>query len=180
MSADRQLEHFRLLARYNEFMNGKLYAAAEQLPAAELSRDRKAFFGSIIGTLNHIAVGDTIWLKRFAAHPSAPASLEVVRQQPAPTALRQILFGQIDALKVHRELLDWTILAWTEELGADDLAVPLVYHSTGGEPFTRDFAGLIVHFFNHQTHHRGQVTTLLMQAGVDVGETDLLALIPRL
>jgi uncharacterized damage-inducible protein DinB len=175
-----QLEHFRLLARYNEWMNGKVYAAAAELSAAELTLDRQAFFGSIIGTLNHLVVGDTIWLKRFAKHPSAPVSLEIMRQQPAPIALNQILFSELAELRAHRQLIDWAILAWTDEMNPADLTVPLAYTNTKGTTFRRDFASLLVHYFNHQTHHRGQASTLLLQAGQDIGETDLLALIPTL
>ena len=144
-----QLEHFRLLARYNEWMNGKVYAAAAELSAAELALDRKAFFGSIIGTLNHLVVADTIWLKRFAKHPSAPVSLEIIRQQPAPTALNQVLFNDLAELRAHRQLMDWAILAWADEMKPADLAVPLNYTNTKGMAFRRDFASLLVHYFNN-------------------------------
>ncbi len=46
------------------------------------------------------------------------------------------------------------------------------------EAAARNFFSLVMHFFNHQAHHRGQVTTLLSQTGIDIGVTDLLALIP--
>lgn len=65
--------HFALMAFYNQWMNAKVYDAASKLTAAELNEERGAFFGSIFGTLNHIVVADTIWLKRFATHPSSTA-----------------------------------------------------------------------------------------------------------
>ncbi|MEC8081230.1 MAG: DinB family protein, partial [Pseudomonadota bacterium] len=65
--------HFELLATYNQWMNNKVYEAALRLENTELTKDRGAFFGSILGTLNHIYVGDIIWLKRFSSHPTSPS-----------------------------------------------------------------------------------------------------------
>ena len=169
---------FALLAEYNRWMNARLYAAAATLPEAELARDRGAFFGSILGTLNHVAVADTIWLKRFAASPRAQAALAPVCELPAPRALDAPLFPRFSGLRAHREWLDGIIAAWVGGLGAHDLQQVLPYANTRGERFERVLGQLLLHFFNHQTHHRGQATTLLSQAGVDVGVTDLLALIP--
>lgn len=171
--------HFELLATYNQWMNSKVYEAAAQLSADELAKDRGAFFGSILGTLNHILVGDTIWLKRFANHPSCKDSLREITTPDNPTSLNQILFGDIARLTEHRTWLDWQIIHWISELTEDDLAVTLSYHNTKGIPASKRFSSLVLHFFNHQTHHRGQVSTLLSQAGVDIGATDLLVQIPE-
>lgn len=172
------LDHVRLLARYNAWMNGRLYDAAATLPEAALVVDRGAFFGSILGTLEHLVVADTLWLKRFAAHPAAGA-LAPVTALPAPTSLDQIQFGALAPLRERRDLLDRAIEAFVGNLEAADLDRPLPYRNIKGLPFTKDFGALLTHFFNHQTHHRGQVTTLLFQAGVDPGATDLLLLIPE-
>ena len=53
----------------------------------------------------------------------------------------------------------------------------LSYKNMSGVDSSRNFGELILHFFNHQTHHRGQVSTLLSQHGIDIGVTDLLSLI---
>jgi uncharacterized damage-inducible protein DinB len=171
--------HAVMMAAYNEWMNEKLYAAAGKLTAAELAADRKAFFGSIIGTLNHIVVGDTIWLKRFAAHPSRPAALDPIRALRAPASLDALLFTDLAALREHRSMLDGAIKAWAAVLTEADLLHVLHYANTKGIAAQKRLGGLVVHFFNHQTHHRGQASTLLYQAGQDVGVTDLLALIPN-
>lgn len=171
--------HVQLMASYNEWMNANLYASAARLPPGELTRDRGAFFSSILGTLNHLVVGDTIWLKRFAAHPSNHAALEPVRALPQPAALNEIRFDTLASLKVRRDLLDAAIRGWAAALTGADLEHLLDYANTKGVRAKKRFASLVVHFFNHQTHHRGQATTLLFQAGQDVGVTDLLALIPN-
>ncbi len=170
--------HFALLASYNRWMNARLYAAAGTLSAEELARDRGAFFGSILGTLNHLVVADTIWLQRFAGLPAPHAILDPVRALPAPRALDAMPFPDFTALAAHRRWLDDIIERWIADLGDDELRQVLRYANTRGDQFGRELASLLVHFFNHQTHHRGQTTTLLSQAGVDVGITDLLALIP--
>lgn len=173
------LDQVRLFATYNQWMNEKILAASQQLDAEQLRLDRKAFFGSILGTLNHLVVADTIWLKRFAQHAPGLASLMPMQDRATPTALNQMLFDELPALAVERRELDRMIIAWSQELTDDDLAGVLDYISSRG-PFRRPLAGVVLHFFNHQTHHRGQITTLLSQAGVDVGVTDLFMLVPAL
>ena len=167
------------MAAYNRWMNAKLYEAAGRLSPQELAADKRAFFGSIIGTLNHIAVADTIWLQRFAQHPSDHAALEPLRRRPASASLDEILFSELGALYDYRRMLDEVIDAWAAALTEADLLRVLHYRSMKGVAAQKRLAGIVVHFFNHQTHHRGQATTLLSQAGQDVGRTDLLAMFPN-
>jgi len=170
--------HIALLARYNEWMNNKLYEAAGSLSSEELAADRGAFFGSLLATLNHIAVADTIWLKRIGSHPRFAAALAPVAALPAPSALDQPLFDSLPVLRERRAWLDQLILDWTAGLDEAGLDAIITYRRLNGEANNRQLGLLLLHFFNHQTHHRGQATTLLSQAGVDVGATDLLLLVP--
>lgn len=170
--------HICLMASYNQWMNAKVYESAKGLSEEELSADRKAFFGSILGTLNHLAAGDRVWLQRLARHPAQYPALEPIRQLPTPERLDQLLFPDFQALAAHRVWLDQIIINWARSVTESDLDHPLHYKNMKGVAAEKDSYGLIMHFFNHQTHHRGQVTTLLSQAGVDVGSTDLVALIP--
>lgn len=165
------------MAAYNLDMNEKLYAAAAQLPHEALAAERGAFFGSILGTLNHLMVGDTIWLKRFAAHPAAPPALQAMQAVALPPSLTHSFGDELAALRAVRRQRDGVISAWAAQMTAAALAQPLSYHSTKGQPFRKDFGAVITHFFNHQTHHRGQISTLLSQAGIDIGVTDLVAMV---
>jgi uncharacterized damage-inducible protein DinB len=171
--------HILLMASYNQWMNARLYQAAGRLSAQELAADRGAFFKSVLGTLNHIVVGDTVWLQRFATHPARYAALEPVRQLAAPASLDQILFADFAALSAHRGMLDEVIRRWAAEVKEEHLGHLLEYRNLQRIPGRRRFGSLVMHFFNHQTHHRGQAGTLLHQAGHDVGVTDLLTLIPN-
>jgi uncharacterized damage-inducible protein DinB len=170
-------DHIRLMAAYNAMMNTRMYEAAGTLSAATLAANRKAFFGSILGTLNHLLVGDRIWLKRFAAHPANHAALDPIRALAPPQRLDQLLFEDFPDLSKHRRWLDGVITEWAGSLAEADLDYPLHYANLKGETADRNFFSLMMHFFNHQTHHRGQVTTLLSQVDIDIGSTDLLTLI---
>ncbi|HEU4815899.1 DinB family protein [Janthinobacterium sp.] len=167
-----------LLAQYNTWMNAKLYEAAAALSPQALNEDRGAFFGSLMGTLNHIVAGDTIWLKRFAML-STSAALDRVRALPAPGALAAIYSAELTPLEAHRQMLDAVIEQWIAQLSAQDLEATLHYQNSKGVVNDKRLGSVLLHFFNHQTHHRGQASTLLSQAGVDIGVTDLLALIPN-
>jgi uncharacterized damage-inducible protein DinB len=171
--------HFALLAHYNEWMNAALYGAAAKLPREGLLAERGAFFGSLAGTLNHIVAGDTIWLRRFALHPARHAALQPLLELPAPAGLTAIHSSDLAELFAHRQMLDAVIRQWAATLADDDLEHTLVYKNSKGVESRKRYGSLVLHFFNHQTHHRGQASTLLSQAGVDVGVTDLLALIPN-
>lgn len=170
-------EDIVLLASYNASMNAKLYAAAATLPKEALSANRGVFFSSILGTLNHIVAGDTIWLRRFMAHPSGLPSLNPMAGISAPTGLACMYSDDLQVLLEHRSRLDAIILALAAEVSDGDLEAPLLYKNSRGESQKR-FGSLLLHLFNHQTHHRGQVSTLLSQSGVDIGITDLLEWIP--
>lgn len=171
-------DHIRLMANYNGWMNGKIYHAVRALPVADIFADKRAFFGSLYATLRHITGGDMIWLKRFATHPAGYPALDPLPQLPPQERGEQPGMADFHQLMQHREALDRSIIAWARAV--EDSALDYVMHYTNsrGEVSDKDFFGLVMHFFNHQTHHRGQVTTLLSQLGVDIGDTDLLVLIP--
>jgi uncharacterized damage-inducible protein DinB len=173
-------DHFVLMADYNRWMNGNLHRAATTLPADALAAPRGAFFGSILGTLNHLVVADTVWLKRFAGN--APAgrwtALQALADDPMPDRLDAKPCADLDAWWTHRQALDALIVDWVDQLDADDLQRTLHYRNMRGDAHRRRLSHLLLHFFNHQTHHRGQATTLFSQCGVDVGVTDLLSRLP--
>ena len=167
------------MAEYNEWMNDKLYEAAMTLSDEELIANRNAFFGSILGTLNHLVVGDTLWLKRFATHPAKYSELVFLNEISMPTRLDELLFEDIRSLSKHRVMLDNKIKQWADSISESDLDQVLAYTTMEGKAAQKKFYTLLINLFNHQTHHRGQTTTLLTQANVDVGITDLLAIVPN-
>lgn len=170
--------NFELMADYNRWMNQNIYLAASELSTEELNKNRGAFFESIIGTLNHILVGDIVWLKRFADHPSAYKALDPVRALAKPKALNAILYSDFSDLHSAREQIDDVISFFVKELNERDLVADFLYTNSKQQAYNKNFAFVIQHFFNHQTHHRGQLSTLFSQMGIDIGATDLLLCIP--
>lgn len=172
------LRHIHLMAKYNTRMNRQVFQAAVVLSPSELAKNRKAFFGSILGTLNHIMVGDIIWLNRFLNHFQDSIELQKITVYPKPASLNQLLYSNFNELAEKRVQIDELIINWCKELNQKDLSTAMTYHNMKGIQSTRNVGELVLHFFNHQTHHRGQVSTLLSQCGIDIGITDFLIDIP--
>lgn len=168
-----------VMAQYNGWMNLRLYEAAAKLPEARIFEDRGAFFGSLFDTLNHIAAADLIWLHRFARHQGLPDLSDLMTGFPSPTSLRERVANSLPELADLRARIDAVITRLAGLVAEQHLSEALRYGNTAGQPQAKNFGLLLQHFFNHQTHHRGQASTLLFQAGVDVGVTDLNALIPN-
>ncbi len=155
------MNYYTMMANYNEWMNQKLYKLCADLPDPDRVADRGAFFKSIHGTLNHILIGDLIWLGRFTDRPFAGK-------------VSDELYSDFNQLRAERSKLDRTIVTWAKNLTPDWLEQTLTYTS-GIDRQTRTLPHwlLVTHMFNHQTHHRGQLTTLLSQMGLDPGVTDI-------
>ncbi|MGL5940938.1 MAG: DinB family protein [Waterburya sp.] len=173
------LSNLQLMSQYNQWMNQKVYQAAKQLSDEKIKQDQGAFFGSILATLNHIYVADIIWLRRFAQHSREYQTLNSLPELSSYTVLNQIVAEYLETWYKLRQDLDILIINWCQEITEIDLAQNLAYTDTKGNAYKKNFGQLIQHFFNHQTHHRGQVSTLLNQQGIDLGVTDLLKIIPE-
>ena len=161
------LVHVQTMARYNRWMNQKVYDGCAGLSDEDRKRDMGAFFRSIHGTLNHILLADRIWMGRFTGEPFPVRSLD------------QELYADFNMLRDERAAEDECIIDWVASCSPEDMEGDLVYTSiVNPEPRRYPLWFALSHFFNHQTHHRGQITTLLTQLGVDVGVTDLIGMKP--
>ena len=144
------ISRYRMLAGYNAWCNERLYAVAAPLSDADYRADRGAFFKSLHGTLNHLLVGDRIWMRRFTGAGELPASLDA------------ILFEDFASLRAARRAEDARITRYIESLSDDDLAGTLRYRTVVRPvEIEQPLAPALDHFFNHQTHHRGQAHALL-------------------
>lgn len=158
-------EYCVTMARYNAWQNRQLRAAFDTLSEAELRKDRGAFFGSLMKTANHLLWGDTLWMSRFdgGAGPEKDPS-----HHTAFTPTPAVWAGE-------RYKMDARILRWAEKLHAVDLKGDLTWCSgvlqkDVSKPLDLCIAG----FFNHQTHHRGQIHAMLTAAGAEAPVTDIL------
>ena len=148
------IQHFKMLARYNTLANHKLYGACSQLSGKELKQMRPSFFKSIYGTLNHILIGDRIWMGRFTG------------QEMSSTGLDAILYDDFEELRKIRVLEDEKIENFMSHLNQDFLIGTISYVNNQNKVYTDPVDMLLSHFFNHQTHHRGQIHDMLSQTEI--------------
>ena len=154
--------YYELMAEYNKWMDGKIYAVCGEIPDTVRKKDMGAFFKSIHGTLNHIYYGDIAWLERLRDNKFTPREIGVD------------LFDDFVELRAAQEKIDVEILEWARSLTPEYLSNEYDYESNvRGFKRTLPRWVLATHMFNHQTHHRGQVTTLIKQLGIDPGITDI-------
>lgn len=156
--------HFEMFAGYNAWANRRLYEAAATLTEGQYRQDRGAFFKSMHGTLNHLLVGDRVWMHRFTGEGTPPARLDL------------ILFEDLAPLRSAREAEDRRIATWVSSLDEAKLAGILRYRRVTGpkDLVEQALAPALSHFFNHQTHHRGQAHAILTGLGAKGPELDLL------
>lgn len=168
------LAQMTLFADYNARFNAQLYEACESIHDEERRRDRGAFFGSIHGTLAHILLGDRIWLGRFRSCGIATEALADAALITSFSGLDAQIVDTWADLRRERSTTDDVISRFVAALDDHTLASPMRYANSRGVTREHPVFVAVAHLFNHQTHHRGQVTTLLKQAGVDPGVTDFL------
>jgi uncharacterized damage-inducible protein DinB len=142
-------DHFCMFALYNRWANERLYDCAAQLTPAALAQDRGAFFGSLLGTLNHLLVTDRVWMSRLEG------------ASPRGTRLNEILHEDFGDLRAARRAQDQKIIAFVHDLSEERLAHPLEYATTSGVRYCQPLHQVLAHLFNHQTHHRGQAHHLI-------------------
>jgi uncharacterized damage-inducible protein DinB len=155
--------HWQMFAGYNAWANERVFAAAAGLSDADYRADKGAFFKSVHGTLNHILVGDLVWMQRFTG------------EGPLPSSLDAILHESLPALHQARRVQDARIIAYIESLDNQALAGEIRYRpiTTTGE-IVQPLAPALAHWFNHQTHHRGQVHALLTSLKSEAPSLDLV------
>ncbi len=147
-------QHFAMMAAYNRWANRLVYDSAAALDEGDLDRATGAFFGSLMATLNHVLVADRIWMKRFTGEGDAPSRLDTILHRGLPD------------LRAAREAEDGRIIAWIE--GLDDAAFGgrfTYLTATDMRTVSQRLAPALAHFFNHQTHHRGQCHGMLTGFG---------------
>ncbi|TRC95528.1 damage-inducible protein DinB [Mesorhizobium sp. WSM4303] len=155
-------QHFMMFAAYNQWANGRIYDAVAALDEEEFNRDVGAFFGSIMGTLNHLLATDRIWMKRFTGEGDAPAKLDAILHRALP------------GLRLAREAEDRRIVDWVGGLTEKALSGRFSYMTVSDmRTVSQRLAPALAHVFNHQTHHRGQAHAILTILGRPSVQLDL-------
>lgn len=155
------------MSRYNRWQNENLYGVADRLSEAERRKERGAFFGSIHNTLSHLLWGDRTWMSRFAGWPKPEGGI--------PQSVS--LFPEWQNLKAERSDSDAKLIDWADNLDPAWIKSDMTWFSGAiNREVTKPHWQLVAHFFNHQTHHRGQVHAMLTQAGGKPHDTDLFVM----
>ena len=163
--------YIRTMAAYNAEMNRRLYGAAARLSETERRAPRGAFWGSIHATLTHVLWGDRQWMSRFDNWPKPDTPIKQSAQ----------MIDDFAELSAVRENADADITRWAHKVDDAWLGEDMVWFSGAANREMHAPKGLLVtHFFNHQTHHRGQAHAMLTAAGQETGDTDLFLLIPQI
>jgi uncharacterized damage-inducible protein DinB len=159
--------YLQRMSRYNRWQNENLYDVADRLSDAERRKDRGAFFGSIHNTLSHLLWADRIWMSRFAGWPKPDGGI--------PQSVS--LFPEWENLKTERNDSDARLIDWADTLDPMWIKGDMTWFSGAvNREVTKPRWQLVAHFFNHQTHHRGQVHAMLTQAGGKPHDTDLFVM----
>ncbi|WP_241462617.1 DinB family protein [Tateyamaria sp. ANG-S1] len=158
--------YVRTMARYNAWQNSQLTEMLTGVPDDELRKERGAFFGSIMETLNHILWGDTMWMSRFSPDVAAPSIPAEKHKEFAPT---------FAVWAAERFRMDGTIRLWADGLDTVDLKSELSWYSGMTQrQLQAPFETCVTHLFNHQTHHRGQIHAMMTAAGLQAPVSDLV------
>ena len=157
-------EYCQTMARYNQWQNNGLRDIIQAMDEGALGMDRGAFFGSIMGTLNHLLWDDTLWISRFDGGPGP----EVVPKDSAEMTANKEDWARL------RFLADGRIREWARSINTVDLAGDLHFHSAAMDADLQwPISICVIQMFNHQTHHRGQIHAMLTAAGKNPQPTDL-------
>lgn len=156
------IDHFQKFSLYNQWANKRLYGAVADLTTEEQTRQLGGFFGNILGTLNHILVGDLFWMERIEGAGQIPKSLD------------DILYEDFNDLSRARSESDERLIRLVNAQSQEDYNTYLDYKTTKGASCHDQKSEVFAHIFNHQTHHRGQCHHMLTQLGKTLPPLDMI------
>jgi uncharacterized damage-inducible protein DinB len=159
------MDTLRTLMRYKAWANELVFAAAARLPEAELTAPRKIVFGSLLRTLNHVYAMDAVWRAHLEGRPHGYATRNP-EDCPALAELREA-----------QKAMDAWFVRYAESLSQEDEIVNFQF--IGGGPGSMTRRDILLHVANHGTYHRGNVASMMYQAGVAAPTTDLPVFLKR-
>jgi uncharacterized damage-inducible protein DinB len=171
--------NFRMLALYNQRMNKQLLAVCEQLSSEQLNKETNSFFPTIMAYWNHILFGDLIMLTRLINNGLVNVDLLVLSKLPVASSANDTFASNLKDLRLLRSTVDEIYVTITQSFTSEICSKVVRYITTEGDVLEKTVGEFCQHIFNHQTHHRGQLTCILSQFGLDFGCTDLPAIVPE-
>jgi uncharacterized damage-inducible protein DinB len=160
-------EIYSLLAEYNANANGMLLGILEKAPAGLVTGEAGSYFGSILAILNHILRSDLGYLARIRASRPELGSLAASAAAYDPATAPRQLYDNLTDLAKRRRQVDEVFNAFAAELTDDALKREVRTTNSKGEPESFAVWEILTQLFNHQTHHRGQISQILDAAKIE-------------
>jgi len=168
-----------MMSVYNQRINEQLINCCATLSKEQLNQETHSFFPTIIAYWNHILFGDLILLSRLALNNIGRLSVDDLSKFPTPKSPQDNYCHDFNDLILLRRKVDLLITTYCAQLTERECEQSITYNSTEGQTITKAVAEVTQHLFNHQTHHRGQLTCLLSQLGIDYGCMDLPVIVAK-
>jgi uncharacterized damage-inducible protein DinB len=165
---------FQAFARYNGSVNQSIIELLKPLTREQITMKTKAYYPSILETMIHNLFADLNWLKRYGGVFRESKALSHRIASSDQKALRQEFESDHTRFFQYRREADEVIVRFIDELEGSKLSSVIKYKNYKGEDQEQDLWKTLLHWFNHQTHHRGQVSVLLDLVGVDHDYSSLL------
>ena len=154
---------FRILAQYNIWATQRLCESLKVVSDDDFNKDVGLYFKSIVGTLNHLLLGEHyLWYSRFKQGVSPAIALNTMIQTGKTLLLDEL----------QEKSKNW--IEFLEQLDEKTLNADLTYKRVSGQELTLPYAATLMHVFNHGTHHRGQITAAMTGLGYACPELDLV------
>jgi len=156
-------DSFRILAQYNIWATQRLCESLKVVSDDDFNKDVGLYFKSIVGTLNHLLLGEHyLWYSRFKQGVSPAIALNTMIQTGKTLLLDEL----------QEKSKNW--IEFLEQLDEKTLNADLTYKRVSGQQLTLPYAATLMHVFNHGTHHRGQITAAMTGLGYACPELDLV------
>ena len=172
-------ENFRMMAKYNQRMNVHLLEVCKQLSPEQLHEETNSFFSSVMCHWNHILFGDLIMLGRLIKNGLVQIEPSILEKLPVATSVNDKFANTLEELVLLRAIVDDVYVKAAQRLTSESCEQTISYKTSEGVALEKTVAEFFQHIFNHQTHHRGQLTCILSQFGLDYGCTDLPMIVPE-
>jgi len=171
--------NFRMLALYNQRMNNQLMDVCSGLTVEQLHEETHSFFSSVMSYWNHILFGDLIMLRRLIDNQVVNVDKSMFSNLPVAKSVNDTFVSNLEELIPLRRVVDDIYVQITKSFDENTCHKIVRYTTTEGHILEKNAGEFCQHIFNHQTHHRGQLTCVLSQLGFDFGCTDLPVVVPE-
>jgi uncharacterized damage-inducible protein DinB len=163
-----------LFAKYNKYANGEMNTFIEQLSEEQWENEFSGYYKSIKSLCTHVYIADFNWLKRFSLIKPFTYLGNPLFENTYPW--NADIFSGISDYMLKRKAFDTFIESFAEEITDEDLTKFIQFKISNGKAYNKNTGNLILHMFNHETHHRGMISQYLDMLGIHNDFSNLMAM----